>query len=379
MEPALVLAQETVNDACGTDPGIVCELVYNLTDSQSLAEASDWLQAPIAALLILAVAWLVNRIARRLIARTVAGVLTRTEASAALEAAEAEEKAQAEDRPNLQQRAFARVLKVKETSERRTQRTKTLGNVMGSLATIVIYTIAMLMALAEFDVNLGPLIASAGIVGIALGFGAQSLVKDFLSGIFMLLEDQYGVGDVIDVGDAAGVVEAVNLRTTQIRDVHGTLWHVPNGEIRRVANKSQEWARTVLDIEVAYDTDIAKAMEVIKKVADQVWEDAPDNATILEEPEIWGVEGFGASAIAIRLAMKVEPAEQWATARLVRGRLKEAFDAEGIEIPFPQRTVWMHQVEAEPDAPAPVAARPKKDHAHEEYVADKPAEEEAGG
>jgi small conductance mechanosensitive channel len=155
---------------------------------------------------------------------------------------------------------------------------------MGGLASIIIYTMAALMALAEFDVNLGPLIASAGIVGIALGFGAQSLVKDYLSGIFMLIEDQYGVGDVIDVGDAAGVVEAVSLRTTQLRDVHGTLWHFPNGEIRRVANKSQEWARAVLDVEVAYDTDIARAMSVIKRVTDEVWEEAPDNATILEEP-----------------------------------------------------------------------------------------------
>ena len=377
MEPALVLAQETLADACGTDPGIVCELVFDLTGNESLAQLTDWLQAPIAALLILAVAWLVNRIARRLISRTIAGLLARAEADAALEAEEAERRAQAEPRPNLQQRAFARVLKVKESSERKTQRTQTLGNVMGSLATIVIYTIAVLMALAEFDVNLGPLIASAGIVGIALGFGAQSLVKDFLSGIFMLVEDQYGVGDIIDVGDAAGVVEAVNLRTTQIRDVHGTLWHVPNGEIRRVANKSQEWARTVLDVEVAYDTDIAKAMEVIKNVADQVWEEAPDNATILEEPQIWGVEAFGASSIAIRLAMKVEPAEQFATARLVRGRLKEAFDTAGIEIPFPQRTVWMHQVSDGPKSKA--AAQPAKDHAHEEYLPEKPAEEEAGG
>ena len=377
MEPALVLAQESLTNACGAEPGLLCELVFDVTGSEGLAEASEWIARPLEAAIILAVAWLVNRIVRRLIARTVDRVLAGQEADAASAAAEAEERAKSELRPSLQQRGFARALALRESSERSSQRTRTLGNVLGSIASIVIYTIAVLMALGEFDVNLGPLIASAGIVGIALGFGAQSLVKDFLSGIFMLIEDQYGVGDVIDVGDAAGVVEAVNLRTTQIRDVHGTLWHVPNGEIRRVANKSQEWARTVLDIEVAYDTDIAKAMEVIKRVADEVWEEAPDNATILEEPEIWGVEAFGASAIAIRLAMKVEPAEQWATARLVRGRLKEAFDAEDIEIPFPQRTIWMRTVEAEP-TPAERVPAPRSEHAHEEYVADKPAEEEAG-
>ena len=378
METTLLLAQATLADACGSDPSNLCELVYDLTGNESLAQASNWIQAPLGALLILAGAWIVNRIVRRLISRTIDKMLSRREAEQALEAAEAEAKAQAEQRPNLQQRALTRALALQESSTRSTQRTRTLGNVMLGVASIIIYTIAGLMALAEFDINLGPLIASAGVVGVALGFGAQSLVKDFLSGIFMLVEDQYGVGDIIDVGDAAGVVEAVNLRTTQLRDVHGTLWHVPNGEIRRVANKSQEWARTVLDVEVAYDTDIAKAMAVIKRVADEVWEEAPENATILEEPEIWGVEAFGASAIAIRLAMKVEPAEQWATARLVRGRLKEALDAEGIEIPFPQRTVWMHQVESEPVSEPPPTGRAVEDHAHEEYLAEKPADEEAG-
>ena len=263
---------------------------------------------------------------------------------AAEAAAEAEHRATTEQRANLQQRALARALTLRESSERSTRRTRTVGNVVGNLASILVYLIGIGMALAEFGVNLGPLIAGAGIVGVALGFGAQSLVKDFLSGIFMFIEDQYGVGDIIDVGEASGVVEVVNLRTTRIRDVEGTLWHVPNGEIRRVANKSQEWARTVLDIEVAYDTDIVQAMEVIKRVADDVWEEAPDQATILEEPELWGVEAFGESAIAIRLAMKVEPSEQWATARVIRARIKEAFDAEGIQIPFPQHTVWLHQI-----------------------------------
>ena len=376
MQPSFLLAQGALTDACGSDPGLLCKLVYDLTGNELLAEASGWVQPFLVALAILAVAWLVNRIARRWIGRTVDRMVERREAELAAEAAEAEARAQAEERPKLRQRGLSRVLNLRESSERAAQRTQTLGNVLRSVATLVIYTIATLMALSEFDVNLGPLIAGAGIVGVALGFGAQSLVKDFLSGTFMLLEDQYGLGDVIDVGDAAGVVEAVNLRTTQIRDVHGTLWHVPNGEIRRVANKSQEWARTVLDVEVAYDTDIAKAMSVIKRVADEVWEEAPDNATILEEPEVWGVEAFGASAIAIRLAMKVEPAEQWATARLVRGRLKEAFDAEGIEIPFPQRTVWMHQVEV-PEKEVP-SEKPDRPHAHEEFLPEKPVEEEVG-
>jgi small conductance mechanosensitive channel len=244
-----------------------------------------------------------------------------------------------------------------EMSARAQQRARTLGAVLRSVTAIVIFTIAGLMVMGEFDINLGPLIASAGIAGVAIGFGAQSLVKDFLSGIFILIEDQYGVGDIVDVGEAAGVVEQVNLRTTRLRDVNGTLWHVPNGEIRRVGNKSQDWARTVLDVEVAYDTDVGHATEVIKRVADSVWEDDLPEATVLEEPEIWGVEMFGENAIVIRLAMKTEPAEQFTVARMVRGRLKEAFDREGIEIPFPQRTIWVKGQPGAIEVLAPTAER----------------------
>jgi small conductance mechanosensitive channel len=352
MEPlsVLVFAQTSMFEACGADPGLVCWLVYQVTGSDGLAQASDWIARPLNAVVILIFTWFANLLLRRFISRTVDRVIARQRRDAEQAVAHAEQQARTERRPNLQQRAITRALALRESSERSTLRTKTVGTVVGSLASGFVWLIGIAIALGEFGVSLGPLIAGAGIVGVALGFGAQSLVKDFLSGMFMFIEDQYGVGDVIDVGEASGVVEVVNLRTTRIRDVDGTLWHVPNGEIRRVANKSQEWARAVLDIEVSYDTNIAHAMEVIKRVADEVWEEAPEEATILEEPELWGVEAFGESAVAIRLAMKVEPSEQWATARLIRGRIKEAFDAEGIEIPFPQQTVWLHQVAGRPSA-----------------------------
>jgi small conductance mechanosensitive channel len=241
-------------------------------------------------------------------------------------------------------RAFEKAQLIAEQGERSKQRAQALGTVLRSVASLVIYLLAAFIALGEFGVNLGPLIAGAGIVGIALGFGAQTLVKDFLSGIFMLVEDQYGVGDIVDLGDATGVVEEIRLRTTRMRDVHGVVWFIPNGEVRRVGNMSQQWARAVLDVEVAYDTDLSRAAAVIKKTADGLWHDQVETATILEEPEIWGVESFGASSIAIRLVLKVEPNEQWAAAREMRKRLKVAFDEAGIEIPFPQRTVWMHQL-----------------------------------
>jgi small conductance mechanosensitive channel len=161
--------------------------------------------------------------------------------------------------------------------------------------------------------------------------------------MFMLIEDQYGVGDVIDVGEATGTVESITLRTTRLRAVDGTVWHVPNGEIKRVGNKSQQWARALLDVDVAYGSDVEHAKQVIKEVADGVWRDEEFGTSVLEEPEVWGIEAFGADGIAIRLVVKTQPSEQWRVMRELRARLKDAFDREGIEIPFPQRTVWMRQ------------------------------------
>ena len=165
------------------------------------------------------------------------------------------------------------------------------------------------MILGEIGINLGPLIAGAGIIGVALGFGSQSLVKDFLSGVFILVEDQFGVGDIVDLdGQTSGTVDAVSLRTTRLRSVDGTLWHVPNGEIRRVGNKSQHWSRALIDIEVAYDTDLDHAEAVIARVADEI---ATGDADVIEQPEVWGVEQLGANGIVIRLVVKTRPSEQF--------------------------------------------------------------------
>ena len=227
--------------------------------------------------------------------------------------------------------------------QRAIMRTETVGAVLRSVSSLLIWSIAILVAvgsLTTVDINLGPHIASAGIVGVALGFGAQSLVKDFLSGVFMLMEDQYGIGDIITLGDATGTVERISLRKTQIRDLEGTVWHIPNGEITRVGNLSQLWSRTLLDVGVAYDTDLRAAMATMKDTADGMAADPAWAAMILEPPEIWGVQQFADSSIAIRMVIKTEPAQQWAVNRELRLRLKEAFDRNGIEIPFPQRTMW---------------------------------------
>ncbi len=323
---------------CDDGADFVCDWVYDWSNNEGLAEAAGWIvERPLRVLLILLVAYLINRLIRRAVARGEERMIVDRERRLAERQAEEVEDGRFED---LEPKARRKALELAQATEQAKQRAKTLGSIMRSTTTAIIYTIAFLMVLSEFDIDLGPLVASAGIAGIALGFGAQSIVKDFLSGFFMLVEDQFAVGDIIDVGEAAGVVEDISLRTTRIRDVNGTLWYVPNGEIARVANKSQQWARAVLDIEVAYDTDIDHAKRVIKSVADGVWHAHLAKATIIEEPEIWGVEMFGENAIAIRLVVKTEPGEQWATAREIRGRLVKAFDLEGIEIPFPQRVVW---------------------------------------
>jgi len=238
----------------------------------------------------------------------------------------------------------ARLSKLGPEGERFSQRAQTLGSVLRNVATVTIWVIAVLIILGELNISVAPLLASAGVLGVALGFGAQVIVGDILVGMFMIMEDQFGVGDVVDMGEAVGVVEEVTLRVTRLRDVEGTVWYVRNGQVQQVGNMSQLWARVILDIGVAYDTDIEEASKLIKRVADDVWHEEADGARVLEEPSIWGLEQFGADAILIRLAVKTRPGEQWAVARRIRAGVKTAFDEAGIDIPFPQRSIWVNPV-----------------------------------
>jgi len=242
-------------------------------------------------------------------------------------------------------------------AKRAMQRSETLGSLFKNVATIIIYTFASLMVLSVLGFPVGPLLAGAGILGVALAFGAQSLVADFLSGIFIIMEDQYGVGDVVDVGDAIGTVEEVTLRITKIRSVDGVLWFVRNGEIVRVGNKSQNWSRTVLDVSVAYQTDLAHAKEVLAKVGSDLYRDREHGHLLLDVPEVWGVEELAADGILIRLVVNTKPGEQWTASRLLLERIKYAFDEHGIEIPFPQRTVW---VRGDEDVPKVLESQAKK-------------------
>jgi len=328
-----------LTDACGIEPTYTCEKILQWTDSEFAAVAAEWvLDRPIRILLIGIGAWIISRILQRTVMRFV-----KTVANPPRKALD-----------QLRERGPGRVLIEEATRARAEARAETIGLVLRSIVTAVVWSIAALLILGQLEIDLAPLIAGAGIGGLALGFGAQSIVKDFLSGLFMLIEDQYGVGDVIDIGPAIGTVEEVSLRSTTLRDVKGTVWHIPNGEITRVGNYSQLWSRAVIDVEVAYDVDLRFAQGVIQRVADEMWED-PDwgGDELMERPEVWGIQSLGASGIAIRLAVKTEPSMQWATERELRLRLKEALDEAGIEIPFPQQTVWFRHQGEHPIATPP--------------------------
>jgi small conductance mechanosensitive channel len=235
---------------------------------------------------------------------------------------------------------------------RREQRAEALGTLAQSVIRVVVWGFAILTALGTVGINLAPLIAGAGILGVAIGFGAQDIVKDFLSGVIMLVEDQFGVGDVINAGEATGVVEEVSLRTTRIRALDGTVWHVPNGSISRVGNMTQEWSRMVIDVGVAYETDVDQAIELLHGVLERFQQRPEVQEQLLGEPmEIWGVNDLADSSVAIRVVAKTVPGQQWALGRLFRQVVKQELDAAGVEIPYPQRTVWHRTVAGDPPLP----------------------------
>ncbi|MGP3936705.1 mechanosensitive ion channel family protein [Nonomuraea sp. KM88] len=215
--------------------------------------------------------------------------------------------------------------------ERRKQRAETMGSVLKHVASIVILGTAVLTVLDRLTIPIAPLLTSVGILGVAIGFGAQELVKDFIAGMFMLLEDQYGVGDVVDVGAAVGTVETVTLRVTRLRDADGRVWYVRNGTITRVGNESQGWSRAYVDVPVAYDADIVSVRVLLEHLAEEVWAD-PElrESKIVEQPQVFGVEQLSDSSVVFRITAKTLPNEQAEVAREMRIRVKTALDDAGI-------------------------------------------------
>jgi small conductance mechanosensitive channel len=338
VDPTPAIIADTPCYVGAQSKGTLCRWVYdNLGHNQTLAESSDWLIAkPARVLVILLIAWIVRKIVHRAIARMCKRLADGVPHPGFVRGRNGNDSS-AETSTGTAGALPTGTL----ATERRRQRAATVSSVLESVSTGVIFAVAILMALAEVGANIAPLIASAGIIGVAVGFGAQSLVKDFLSGVFMVIEDQYGVGDVTDLGDATGTVESVGLRVTRLRDINGTVWYVRNGEILRVGNKSQGWARAVVDIDVAYDEDIARVRTLLMDAANELFAQPENRKLIIEEPEIWGVEALSADAVVIRLVVKTVPLQQWKVARMLREAIKGQFDRNDVEIPFPQRTVWV--------------------------------------
>lgn len=326
-------AQTDLENTCGSNPGWICEWLFEVTDANRFVPPLVDSVASIAVIVL--VAWIATLLTHRYLARAVARMVAPDRTAASRHISRFGDRATA---------LVANPMGIDGVADpRRDGRVTSIQGVIGSTSTVIIWSIALVLALGELGVNLAPLIAGLGIAGVALGFGAQSLVKDCIAGLFMLLEDQYGIGDVVDLDEAVGTVEKISLRTTVLRGVDGTVWHVPNGVVQRVGNQSQLWSVALIDVNVAYDCDLAAARQVIIECATNVsasdeWVDA-----VLDPPELLGVEALGIDGITIRVTVKTQPGRQWALQRALREAIKAALDAAGIEIPFPQRTIWVRR------------------------------------
>ena len=305
--------------ACAPDQDLSCRVMWKMTANETASDAASWVigkPLAIAGLIIIGLVarWVINKLIDRVVKRAEDGVLPGRMS-----------------RMSVGQTSVGAALKQADpgATTRRVQRARTMGTLLKSISSGVIFTIVVIMAISELGYDIAPLIASAG--------------------IFMIFEDQYGVGDVVDLGEASGTVEAVSLRVTRLRDVNGTVWYVRNGEIIRVGNMSQNWARTVLDVGVDYSEDLVKVRSVLKDVAHDLWEDEEFKGLIIEEPEVWGVEAIGPEGVTVRVTLKTAPMEQWAVAREMRQRIKARFDYEGIAIPYPHQVIW-HRDTAVPSA-----------------------------
>jgi small-conductance mechanosensitive channel len=219
------------------------------------------------------------------------------------------------------------------SGERQRARVETVGSLLRSVSTFVVGLVAGLTVMALVGLPLGPLLASAGVGGVAIGFGAQSLVKDFLSGIFMIFEDQYGVGDVVDTGEAIGTIEEVSLRITRLRDFDGTVWYVRNGEIVRIGNRSQGYGAAWVDIPVSYTEDIKRVLDLIREVCDAFAEDPEWEPKLIEPPTVLGVDSIAGQTVTVKILAKCLPGENFGVQRELRARVKAAFDANDVEGP----------------------------------------------
>lgn len=319
-------AAPSIDDACGDEPSWICERVFDWTGSEGWTRAVDWLLAkPLTIVLVVVIALVVARLGRYTVTRTLRRAVSRRTAVGGPGGSS----------PVDPRNPTRRPLGSADRSARLEARTETLNAVFRSLLTVLVWSVALIATLEVLGLSLGPLLATAGIAGIALGFGTQTMVRDFISGFFIVVEDQFGVGDTVDLGAGAkGTVERVTLRSTRVRDVEGNLWHVPNGQITRVANRSQEWARALIDIVLPYDVDVDRASAVMQRVADELAADPDWHGEVTARPEVWGIQDFLEHGIEMRLVIKTRPAAQFGVLRELRARLNAGFAAEGIRFAY---------------------------------------------
>lgn len=225
------------------------------------------------------------------------------------------------------------------SKEAEKKREDTLIRIVGGTINVIIWLIAGLIILQELDIAIGPLLAAAGIAGLAFGFGGQYLIRDLISGLFIIFENQYRVGDVVCFDSTCGLVEDISLRMTTLRDLDGTVHHIPHGEIKRVSNLSKYFARVNLNIGISYSSNLEKVIEVVNRVGRELAEDPDWKEFIIKPPQFLRIDDFADSAIIIKILGETKPIKQWDVAGELRKRLKIAFDKEGIEIPFPQRVI----------------------------------------
>ena len=315
---ALGDAPATLTGSCGDNPGIACRLAWDITHSTDVAHMVQvYLAGPasraVRIAFVIVLALVVRVVAHRLINR-----ITERAATATLSVS-----------PNG--RAHRAAVAIHAAGmERRQQRARALGSILRSGVSILVFGVATLTILGDLGVNLTPLLLSTTVLGVALGFGAQNLVRDYLAGILMLVEDHYGVGDTIKVKDATGTVEAMTLLTTRLRDVNGVVWHIRNGTIDSAGNESQGWSRAVIDYPVPYGEDLARIRLLMEQAAASLFHERGWRKVMLEEPEVWGAQELSSREVTMRIVAKTAPMRQWEVARELRARVKAALDAAGV-------------------------------------------------
>jgi moderate conductance mechanosensitive channel len=326
---AAVLAEVpgTLTANCGDDPGIACRLAWDLTHSTNATQVVRvYLAGPVSEglriLFVVVVALVIRALAHRVINK-----LTERAATATRPVTPAIRAQRASTAP----RTDSGTLVIQEDgTARREQRARALGSILRSGVSIVVFGIAALTILGDLGFNLTPLLLSTTVLGVALGFGAQNLVRDYLSGILMLVEDHYGVGDVINVKDAMGTVEAMTLLTTRLRDVNGVVWHIRNGTIESVGNESQGWSRAVIDYPVPYGEDLGRVRALMEEAVGSLFRERGWRKLMLEEPEVWGAQELSSKEVTMRIVAKTAPMRQWEVARELRARVKAVLDAAGV-------------------------------------------------